>query len=281
MIRAGTIRRQGTEALRVLVVLVGLCLPVSLGAQAVTTQLSGRLAATDGSPVAGAEVTVAGSVLAARSDSAGSFLFEAVPLGEVRIRVRALGFAPLDTLIMMQGGPNSVALTMARSAQQLAPVVTEAVLPYGKPLRYQHTSKFDDFYERRAKKPGTFFTREDIENSGRNTATELMSSVPGVRVNWREDGYMYVRVARCEGNSIWNEKRPPEERHLWLAVFINGQRIGGATAIQTLSQLRTDEIETMEVYRGSSQVPVEAMGNACAAVFITTRYTTGSVLPKK
>jgi hypothetical protein len=47
-----------------------------------------------------------------------------------------------------------------------------------------------------------------------------------------------------------------------------------------LANLKSNEIETMEVYRGPSQLPMEAVGDACAAVFITTRYTTGSVLPK-
>lgn len=284
MIRAGTIRRQGNKALRVLVVLFVLYMPESVDAQANTTQLAGRLTAADGSPVAGAEVMVAGSVLAYRSDSAGRFLVEGVPMGELRIRVRALGFAPLDTLIVLPERSSSVTLTMGRSVQQLAPVVTEAVLPYGKPLRYQHTSKFDDFYERRAKRPGTFFTREDIELSGRNTAMELISTAPGVRLNWRSDGTAVVRVARCTATSIYGAPRDRGDTdHGWLSVFIDGQRIGrgGQGQIETLAQLKANEIETMEVYRGPSQLPLEAIGDACAAVFITTRYTTGSVLPKK
>lgn len=285
MLISGIIGRQRNEALRVLVVLMGLYLPVSLGAQANSTQLAGRLTATDGSPVAGAEVTVAGSLLAARSDSAGRFLVEAVPPGEIRIQVRALGFAPLDTtLTLLPGASHSLSLTMVRSVQQLAPVVTEAVLPYGKPLRYQHTGKFDDFYERRAKRPGTFFTREDIENSGRNTAMELMSTAPGVTLNWRNDGTAVVRFTRCTATSIHGFPRDRGDTdHGWLSVFIDGQRIGrgGQGQIQLLAQLKADDIETMEVYRGPTQLPLEAIGDACAAVFITTRYTTGSVLPKK
>jgi len=158
-------------------------------------------------------------------------------------------------------------------------VVTEAVLPHGKPLRYQHTGRFDDFYERRAKRPGKYFTREDIERSGRNSAMELISSVPGVRLNWRADGTAIVRVARCEGNSIWGA-RQPSERWKWFNVFLDGQRIEAAN-IELLASLKASEIETMEVYRGVSELPVTAMGSACAAVYITTRYTTGSVLPKK
>ena len=281
MIRAGTIRRQGNKALRVLVVLFVLYMPESVDAQANTTQLAGRLTAADGSPVAGAEVMVAGSVLAYRSDSAGRFLVEGAPVGALRIQVRALGFAPLDTLLVLQAGElNSVTLTMVRSVQELAPVVTEAVLPYGKPLRYQHTSKFDDFYERRAKRPGTFFTREEIETSNRNTAMELMSTAPGVRLNWR-NGSAVVRVARCTATSIYGAPRDRGDTdHSWLAVIIDGQRIR-AGAIEFLANLKSNEIETMEIYRGPNQLPLEAIGDACAAVFITTRYTTGSVLPKR
>jgi len=60
-------------------------------------------------------------------------------------------------------------------------------------------------------------------------------------------------------------------------VFVDGQSLG-AGGTEFLTDLKTSEIETMEVYRGPSQLPMEAVGNACAAVFITTRYTTGSVL---
>ena len=266
------------ESLRVLVVVFVVVLPVSLGAQATTTQLTGRLTATDGSPIGGAEVTVAGSTLTARSDSAGRFLVETVPVGELRIQVRALGFAPLDTILrILPGASHSLSLTMARSVQQLAPVVTEAVLPFGKPLRYQHTGRFDDFYERRARQPGTFFTREDIERSGRNSLMELVSMAPGVIVGTRPGGLPYIRVARCVGNQIG--QRGTVDLYKWLNVFINGRRV--LSNLESLSELKADEIETLEVYRGPSQLPLEAIGDACAAVFITTRYTTGSVLPKK
>lgn len=267
-----------------LVFVLSALLPSCAEAQVRSIPVVGRLLANDDSPVVGAEVTAGGALMAARSDSAGRFTIHPVPVGPIRLQVRALGYAPLDTTVTIQGDEaNFVSLTMARTAQQLAPVITEAVLPYGKPLRYQHTGKFDDFYERRAKRPGTYFTREDIENSSRNTAMELMSTAPGVTLNWR-NGSAVVRVARCTATSIYGAPRDRGDTdHSWLAVFIDGQAIGrgGQGAIETLAQLKADQIETMEVYRGASQLPLQAIGDACAAVFITTRYTTGSVLPRK
>jgi len=46
--------------------------------------------------------------------------------------------------------------------------------------------------------------------------------------------------------------------------------------MEVLGNLSTNEIETVEVYRGASQLPLEAMGDACAAMFITTRFSPGS-----
>lgn len=256
---------------------LSVCMPTWAAAQGQTARLSGQLLADDRTPVVGAEVTLTGASLVARSDSSGRFVLDGITPGAVRVQTRAVGYAPLDTTVTLRGGDTHIlTLRMARAVQQLAPVITEAALPYGKPLRYQHTGKFDDFYERRAKRPGTFFTREDIERGGRNTVVELMSSVPGVIVGTRPGGVPYIRVARCVGNSI---RTDGNGAYGWLAVFINGSRV--EANLESLNEMKAYEIETLEVYRGSSQLPTEAVGNACAAVFITTRYTTGSVLSKK
>lgn len=252
--------------------------PALGGAQIQTSRLSGQLISNDGSPVGGAEITVAGTLLSSRSDSTGRFVLESLPRGDLRIQARALGFSPLDTTLTLQVGEvYSATLKMVRNVQQLAPVVTAAVLPYGKPVRYQHTGRFDEFYERRARRPGTFFTREEIERSGRNSVMELMSSAPGIIVGTRPGGVPYIRIARCVGNQIG--QIGVVEPYKWLAVFINGQRV--AANLESLGEMKAHEIETLEIYRGSSQLPIEAVGNACAAIFITTRFTTGSVLTNK
>lgn len=240
--------------------------------QAQSARLIGQLVATDGSPVSGAEVRLGGLVQPTRSDSSGRFVIDA-PVAQVRLQARAIGFSPLDTTLTLYGGDQVATFRMVRTVQQLEPTIIEAVLPYGKPLRYQHTGRFDDFYERRARRPGTFFTREDIERSGRHTLMELMSMAPGVTVGARPGGLPYIRVARCGGNRIGRQ-----DDYRWLNVFINGRRV--LANVESLSELKANEIETLEVYRGPSQLPLEAIGDACAAVFITTRYTTGSVLPK-
>lgn len=232
-------------------------------------------------PVADAVLSIGGTDLTARSDASGRFHFAAAPWGQVRLRARAVGFAPLDTLMLLQSGlAYTVRLRLTRFVPELDTVRVEATLLYGKPARYRHTGKFDDFYERRAKKPGTYFTREDIERSGRSRVSELISSVSGITLGYRlspKGMTPHLRVARCTAPTIPLGGGRGDPGYGWFAVYLNGQRLR-ADPMDVLGELTTNEVETIEVYRGPSQLPVEAMGDACAAVFITTRYSPGSVL---
>jgi hypothetical protein len=48
-------------------------------------------------------------------------------------------------------------------------------------------------------------------------------------------------------------------------LFIDGFRVRG---LGTLSALNPSDIEAIEVYQGAAQLPAEAKGNACAAIFV-------------
>ena len=256
--------------------IAAIALSAESSAQATTSELAGVVVTETGDPIADVALSIGRTELATKSDAAGRFVFASAPWGQVRLRARAVGYAPVDTLMNLQSGTSySVRLQLRRFVPQLDTVQVRATLAYGKPARYQHTGKFDDFYERRARRPGTFFTREDIERSPATKVSELISSATGVTLAFRlspKGLEPHLRIARCTGTG--GPRRVGANQ--LLAVFVDGQRIG--EGVDLLSELQTSEIETMEVYRGPTQLPLEAMGNACAAVFITTRYTPGSVL---
>jgi hypothetical protein len=260
---------------------------VEASAQATTSELHGVVLSHAGDPLGDVAVSISTGDLSTRTDPDGRFSFAAAPWGQVRLRVRALGHAPLDTLLLLQSGTtHTVRLQLRQFVPQLDTVRVEATLAYGKPARYRHTGKFDDFYERRAKRPGSYFTREDIERSGRSKVSDILLMVPGVTFQWRtghnkQGTAPHLRVARCvapviplSGRSGGTNATPG---YGWFALYIDGQRIRG-DPMEILGNLATTEVETIEVYRGPSQLPLEAMGDACAAMFITTRYTPGSVL---
>jgi carboxypeptidase family protein/TonB-dependent receptor-like protein len=254
--------------------LTGFALTAESGAQATSAALSGIVMSEAGEPLADVALSIGQSDATARTDAAGRFEFPAVPWGQVRLRVRALGFAPKDTLLLLQSGrAYSVRVQLAKFIPQLDTVRVQQTLAYGKPARYQHTGRFDDFYERRARRPGMFFTREEIERSPANKVSELISSGAGITLTFRFTGRGWepnLRVARCTAAG-GTTRLPPDKV---LALYVDGQRVG----LDFLENLATSEIETLEVYRGPSQLPLEAMGDACAAVFLTTRYGPGSVL---
>lgn len=45
---------------------------------------------------------------------------------------------------------------------------------------------------------------------------------------------------------------------------------------QVLGSLHLSDIEAIEVYRSPSELPMRAIGNACAAIFIWTRFSADS-----
>src|SRR5688500_7240324 len=178
--------------------------PGGSAAQATTSSLSGIVVNEAGEPVADVALSIGQSGASASTDAAGRFEFAAVPWGQVRLRARALGFAPKDTVLNLESGlAYTVRLQLVKFVPQLDTVQVQETLAYGKPARYRHTGKFDDFYERRAKRPGTFFTREQIERSPANKVSELISSASGVTLAYRHNPQRglepHIRVARCSG----------------------------------------------------------------------------------
>jgi hypothetical protein len=51
-------------------------------------------------------------------------------------------------------------------------------------------------------------------------------------------------------------------------VFIDGARMHDVSA---LSELSPSQVEAVEIYQGASQLPAEAKGDACFAVFVWLR----------
>lgn len=93
------------------------CCPGLLSAQQAAARLQVRVTTSDGAAVIGAEITAGALLTAARSDSAGRLTIDAMPVGPVRLHVRALGYAAVDTTVMIQDGETTfVSLTMVPTA---------------------------------------------------------------------------------------------------------------------------------------------------------------------
>ena len=213
--------------------------------------LAGVVLDSAGVAIADARISVDPGGLRAITDAGGKFYMR-VPVGRVMIHARRLGFVPLETDAHVQSGRSTEVRLVLRPAVQALPSVETrgrtSYMPPGAP------AFLDDFYRRRAEGKGLYFTREDFENVP--SLASVIRTVPSMRV--REDAFgqiASVRAARC----ISTEH---------VAWYVDGMRISGELAG---IDLNLAGIEAMEVYRGSSSLPAEAIGNACAAIYIWTR----------
>jgi hypothetical protein len=234
-------------------------------------------------PIQGATVRI--DTIVRVSDAEGRFVM-AVARGMRLVHVTAIGFAAVDTSVIVTSDPLEFAITLRPLGVLLDSVRVTANWTAFKPARYKDTGKFDQFFARKARAlGGSFFTREDIERSGKHSADDLLATVPGVRVDHLTTGNTMLRFARCGGSALLGQTGARDQskdgfgKSETVQVFVDGMRV--SEPFVTLASLTAGDVEAMEVYRGVSELPMEAAGDGCAAIFIWTRYTPGSVLPDK
>ena len=220
------------------------------------------------------------------TDARGTFLLRAVPVGRWVMEARRVGYVPsTQRLTVRAGETTTVDLSMQAVAQSLD---TVNVVQWGVvPERYGPSSRMHEFYRRRARGHGRFFTRDDIEASGRAKLTDLLRTVPGARIRTYPGNRAEVAFARCTGpvqlaqsGSLTAAARGQTgSRGGTVALYVNGVRIDTASIQQTFAEFDLMEIEAVEVYRGISELPPEAVGDACSAIFVWTRFGPGEPAP--
>ena len=230
----------------------------SAGAQ---VTIRGIVRSTEGHAIISAEIRDRASGLRAMSDSLGAFSLSDVPDGDRILDVRRIGFtAESFPIALVFGHDRRVALQLTRIVQALPDERVHGVLD--KPARYADTRRYDEFYSRRAMGFGTFLTREDIDRQFKTNTPELLQGMAGMKVK-RIGNEWKVQSMQCQ-LGIPSLADPSES----IRVFINGRDVGDASELTTVNPA---EIEAMEVYKGPGELPAEARGKGCAAIFIWTR----------
>jgi iron complex outermembrane receptor protein len=106
-------------------------LPFAAAAQGI---LRGTVRDTRGTPIRGAVVGVPGTALYTATDQAGRFRLAPVPVGELRVRAAAIGYAPAATTVTVPPADSAVVdFALAPSPLELAPldVVSSKVPHFG------------------------------------------------------------------------------------------------------------------------------------------------------
>jgi len=269
-----------------------LLLPVALGAApsaGPVGSVRGRVVDARG-PVSDVTVQLrsptAADTLAQRprgvTDANGDFIIHGVPAGGWLLETRRIGYQPSTQTVTVRGGDTTAVHVVLRAVA--LPLDTVSVVRRGVvPERYGSSSRMHEFYRRRARGRGRVFTRDEIEASGRSKLTDLLRLVPGARVTTHLGNRADVAFARCTGpvrlaqsGSVTAAARGTTgSRGGNVALYVNGVHVDTVSIQQTLGELDLGEIEAIEVYRGVSELPPEAMGDACAAIFVWTRFGAG------
>lgn len=233
------------------VMVVELLAPERGSTRSGASTLRGTIAGADAKPIALAEVRVFPSDVTVRTGAMGQYQVTGLASGRHLIEARALGYEPVRRIVVVGTGVDTVNMWLP-SVRTLSPVVTVA---RADPYR-------TGFYDRmRRNSGGHFLTPARINSSGTRSITELLASVPGVRI--RKVGG--VSVIELTGRGVRSL------RGCQVAFYLDGTRyVPSSHGLD--GEIGLDNVEAIEVYDVAT-VPIEfsGMSAACGVVLIWSR----------
>ena len=239
-----------------------------------TAGVTGVVRDTMGRALDGVEVVVAGINSHAVTGADGRFSLTGLHPGRGVLQVRRIGYRPTEIEITL-AAQREETVEIRLVAQTVVLPEIEVKGRNLKPSRYATTAKYDDFFRHQRSGFGTFITRDQIDRMNAFHTADILRSVPGFNVTFRDADptTAQVRMARCSGRSAR------------INVYIDGtlQRVrdsvespmGGIGSLVSvaLAGISAPHIEMMEVFRGAAEIPGEFdSGNACAVIAIWTRW---------
>ncbi len=224
------------------------------GRASATGTVVGFAADSAGNPVPGVEIIV-GLDVHTRTDSLGNFVVPAVKAGTTLVRARRLGFAPVAmATVVPPDGAASLSVTM-QPVTLLPTVIARADSMADMPDNQMH--KLDLFYQRSAQRRmsglgGDFFTETDIERRHPVKLSDLLEGKAR-------------RLPQCRNATVGGIPR--------YELFIDDLPYGTFTmdSPEVLDAIPVSWVVGVEVYTSVAELPVEAMGNGCAAIFVWLR----------
>ncbi len=192
-------------------------------------------AAQTGEPLMGVQVVIRGTRRWGITNQDGAFHLAALKPGPYVIEFRHPNRAPIVYNLTLEADKTTeLSIRLDTRTVALPEVVIE-----GKET--QPAAKMTDFFSRKAAGHGGYFiTRKDIEERQPRVLSDMMRRVPGLRVD-------------CDFGSCQ------------VTTFTEARRIMGGCPIQyfldgvpftgDVDELTPDQVEGIEIYRGSSSVP--------------------------
>jgi outer membrane receptor for ferrienterochelin and colicin len=122
----------------------------------------------------------------------------------------------------------------------------------------------EEFYQRRIRGSGAFVTRDDILTRHASVLTDMLRTMPGLQVVRTRAGQQGVRFAAATNG----------RRDCMPMIWLDGQKVPG----MEVDQISINDIEGVELYRGSSITPPQFWdggGPSCGTIVVWTRNPGG------
>lgn len=213
--------------------------------------LQGRVVSgMSGAPLSDATVEIEDLRKGAITDAEGRFTISGLPAGELLVSVRHVGFEEKTVPLELEAGTVTDA-TLLLSETVLRVEAIDVTVEQTAPV-----AKLEEFERRRSMGLGHFIGPEEVEDQQPDRSSDLLRGVPGLRVSPSSYGNSTVEMVR---------RSPPCEP----TVFIDGLEVPGGQ----IDDINPMDVLAVEIYRGSSEIPVVYARTAgrCGAILVWTR----------
>lgn len=217
-----------------------------------SARVFGKVVNKNGAPVAGARVGLMGNSAATLTRANGDFVLDSLPAGTQALVVRQLGYSPTEMPVDLSSRtPARVTVKLGDFVPQLSAVEVVAVRDAG-------LQKVGFLDRKRTAASGYFLGPEDLQKRNAIKFTDVMRTVPGIKVEEQNGQAMLTPSRSAQGGCV--------------TIIVDGAKWQQLEPGDLDTFVRPDEVAAVEVYNGVS-MPAEfaTPGQNCSAIVIWTK----------
>lgn len=261
-------------SIRFALLAVVLAFPADAAAQAITMVRGVVTNAATSRPIAAARVLDPDGFERATTDSAGRFSFATAAGTAVVVNVQAVGFEPMHRRLAAVASDSVHRFALVALAQELR----AAEIIGAKPA----PPKLSEFEERRQMGQGRFITDSMLQKHQNRSVSEIMATVPGLRVARGMGNAGWIMSTRGSGSSRTlpapseMDKRKGARPGCYSTVMLDGVYVYNGSRSEMLfdvNSIQASAIAGIEYYPGAAAVPMKFRGGdtGCGLLIIWTK----------
>jgi hypothetical protein len=217
-----------------------------------SARVFGKVTNKNGAPIVGARVGLMGTSAATLTKANGDFVLDSLPAGTQALVVRQIGYTPKEVPVDLSSrAPARVAVKLGDFVPELSAIEVVAV-------REQGLQKVGFLDRRRTSASGYFLGPEQLEKRNALRFSDVMRTVPGIRVSEQNGQAMLTPSRGATGGCV--------------VIFVDGAKWQQLEPGDLDTFVRPDEVAAVEVYSGTS-MPAEfsSPGQSCTSIVVWTK----------